>query len=444
VFSLPPQIRKWFWISVALMGVQMYLNTGTLSAYAATMNNPAMYDGYIVNLDWPQYVANYKFITGADPSQWAGGYVLRRVLLYLVGYPFLKLFGFYTGSMITIFLCIFISYFFFIKFVGKEFGNAGAGIAMALLCTYTGIMYWIGSPFVHNLIVPLCLWIYLLLYKMQRNGLRFNYLALAIIGILFTGYDLLPLFAPGILVLILLNRNFAFTQRLLLIVFALLMFVGPPLLVRWWIHTRAENFPLGGNDNSYTIIINSYLHVLNSIPAWWERTKLVPATLMRCFLHGNFYGLPLLFIVLWTYGRWVLKFKLNRIENTILYSILFLFLFNNMAPPYEGEWQMWGDWLARLYQPLFIVMVMYVVRLGAHVYVVRGSKLLFSSALALTVVFNILVNTGGLYASPLTSRVYGNFYKHGAGDSYLKNIRYFGARPLGFPVHYQTEIQKQE
>ncbi len=433
-------LKPWLWGCFIALLLQMYLNTGTLSGYAATMTRPTVYGGYYVNYDWPQYVANYKFIKGADHTEWEKGVVLRRQLMYVVGYPFFLVSGFFIGSMLTILASIFFALFFFFRFIEKEFGEVAAKVSMVLLCTYTGIMYWIGSPFVQNMIVPLCLGVYALMYKMQKGTFKENIIYLFLIGILFTGYDVLPLLGPGVMLFVFFNKNFPFRKRIGLIAIAGVAFIIPPLLIHFWLIARGANLNLG-NDDTYKIIINAYLNIFNQIPTWWMRVKLVPETLFNCFFYSNFFALPILFLACWIPGRWILKFKLNLIECSLLVSILILFLFNNMAPPYQGEWQMWGDWIARIYQAVFIVFLMYIVRFSAFVFESKRYTWAFSILLFLTVIFNLVVNTGGLYASPLSSFIYGNFYSHGALNRYTLNIKYYGARPLGFPEHYETETK---
>ncbi len=271
VFSFKSSVlNKWFLLCLIGLLIQMYLNTGTLSAYAATLEKPTLYAGYYVNNDWPQYVANYKFIIGADPTEWELGFVLRRQLLYIIGFPFFKLFGFFIGSMITILICIIVSIYCFARFIEKEFGKDAARIGLLLICTYSGIMYWIGSPFVQNLITPLCLWIYILLYKMKTGSFRFNIVALFIIGILSTGYDLLPLFAPGILLFLLFNKSFILKQRTVLVLIAIIAFILPQAIIRFWIESRGANLRFS-NDETYKILINAYLNLFNQLPTFWLR-----------------------------------------------------------------------------------------------------------------------------------------------------------------------------
>ncbi len=433
-------LRNWLYVCFVVLLVQMYLNTGTLSAYAATMEKPTVYGGYYVNYDWPQYVANYKFIIGADHQEWERGVVLRRQLMYVIGYPFLKIFGFFLGSMITILFVLLGALFFFFKFIENEFGEKATKVAMVLLCTYSGIMYWIGSPFVQNLIVPLCLGIYYLLFRMRHGSFNFNVKAVFIIGILFTGYDLLPLFAPGVLLFVLSNKTFRVKQRLVLFFISIIAIVLPPLLIRYWLLCRGADLSYG-NDETYRIIIHAYFNILNQLPTWWARVTLIPGALIHCFFDSNFYALPILFLACWIPARFLLKFKMNLVERCMLVSVLILFLFNNMTPPYQGEWQMWGDWIARIYQAVYIVYVMYIVRLSAFIDQKRRASQIFTTLLVLTLFFNVLLNTGGLYASSFTSFVYSKFYKHGSPKSYQLNLNYYGARPLGFPEHYQTETK---
>ena len=433
-------LNKWCIICFTALLIQMYFNTGTLSGYAATLDKPALYNGYYVNYDWPQYVFNYNFMMGKSPLTWQGGAVLRRELLFIIGFPFYKLFGFYAGGMVTIVLSILITLFCFFRFVETRFGEAATKVAMVLLCTYTGIMYWIGSPFVHNLIVPICLWIYMLMMRMQKASFRFQVIALCIIGILFTGYDLVALFGPGILLFIAFNKHQRLRSKVALIPISIAAFIIPQLLIKWWLLAQGGVMNQG-NDNSFTIIINAYLNFFNEIPIWIDRIKLMPSTFVHSYFFSNFFVLPALFVVCWGVGRIFLKFRLNLIERCILFNVVLLFVFNNAAPPYEGEWQMWGGWLARLYQSVFIVFLMYIVRLSAFIYSNYKYKLIYSAIIAIAVAFNLVINLGGMFASPLTSYVYACFYIHGSGDSMVKNIKYYGARPLGFPVHYKHEIR---
>lgn len=182
--------------ALVLLLVQMYLNTGTLSAYAVTLDNPFVMEGYIVNYDYVHYRCNYDFIMGGHVDTW--GWVLRRELFYILSFPFFQLYGFYLGGLLSACIITLLSCYFFIRFVYRNIGIRAAYVIMALLAAYPGIMYWIGSPFAQVMIVPCCCWIYAIMWKMQRSdSLAKHTLYLLIISILFTAYDLFVFFLSG-------------------------------------------------------------------------------------------------------------------------------------------------------------------------------------------------------------------------------------------------------
>ena len=97
--------------------LQMWLNSGNMSVYAATLSNPHTMKGYITNYDDVHYYMNYKMICGAPSEEWKVGYTLRRVGLFVIGYPFFRLFGFYWGGEITSFLLVLFSFIYLVHFV---------------------------------------------------------------------------------------------------------------------------------------------------------------------------------------------------------------------------------------------------------------------------------------------------------------------------------------
>ena len=56
--------------------------------------------------------------------------------------------------------------------------------------------------------------------------------------------------------------------------------------------------------------------------------------------------------------------------------------------------------------------------------------------------WHVLVNTGGLYSSQLTQRMWYRFYQHAKPHSMTDNLLKFGARPVGFPDRTVPETQK--
>jgi FtsH-binding integral membrane protein len=124
--------------------------------------------------------------------------------------------------------------------------------------------------------------------------------------------------------------------------------------------------------------------------------------------------------------------KFSRIEAVITLSLLSFFLFNNMAPPYDG-WQMRGEWIARLYQPFFVVMVSYIARLYASSPKDSTSSRLTLLGCLIAFTFNAIVVFGPVTGIGPADRVYHNFYQHSPTPYRLyDNLRKYGKRPLGF------------
>jgi hypothetical protein len=134
--------------------------------------------------------------------------------------------------------------------------------------------------------------------------------------------------------------------------------------------------------------------------------------------------------------------RLARFEVAILLTALAVWAFNNLAPPYAGKWQMRGEWIARLYQPLFPVLLTYLARLvePSGSAPTRARRWL-TAGVAGTVVLNALVMTGPfLGATGYTGTVYAAFYAHAPpGSDYgrdpvgtmEKHLELLGRRPLG-------------
>ena len=84
---------------------------------------------------------------------------------------------------------------------------------------------------------------------------------------------------------------------------------------------------------------------------------------------------------------------------------------------------------------------MYIVRLCGSYELETHWRKVFTSMVILSAMAGVYINTGGIYASRVTSYVYASFYKHGRPDTMQRNILFYGARPLGFPVHYSNEVR---
>jgi hypothetical protein len=265
----------------------------------------------------------------------------------------------------------------------------------------------------------------MILWELDRTHTQARALGLALAaGVLFCGYDLLPFFCPAALLIV------AARRRWHLLPTVLAAMIAPVVAANALIHRIFDVAVLNSNNRVYLLIAGAYLHR----PDWhaWARllARLPEVTLANFFFSG-FVFLPSLFVAVWAIAR--RRVALGAVERALLITSALLFLFNNLAPPYGGSWQMRGVWIARLYQPLFVPFLLYVARaVGCGNLPQRWWR----APLAATVLLNALVVFGPIsHVGPLdrlSSFVYARFYRHGKDDTLTVNLDRFGRRPLGF------------
>ena len=152
-------------------------------------------------------------------------------------------------------------------------------------------------------------------------------------------------------------------------------------------------------------------------------------------VFANFVFLPALFLVLRAAARFLGGPRLTLVEFTFLTATLAVFLLNNLAPPYPG-WQMRGTWIARLYQPVFVVFLWYSLRF-AHWGLQQAPRIrrVTTGILGLTALGNSLIVFGPVLPvrtlSRFSDRIYSAFYAHSPPGSFLANIERHGRRPVG-------------
>ena len=171
-------------------------------------------------------------------------------------------------------------------------------------------------------------------------------------------------FLPSAIIILIIRKKF------IEIPFAIVFAVIPNIISNSLLYYIKSVSILNNNSEIYTVIINSYLGIFRNITnlqwLWaWIRYIFIEQNILKIFISvffmSNFYFLPLLFLFIYIYARTKSSFKLNNVEYSILLTALIIFLFNNLAPKYNG-WQMRGEWIARLYQPIFIVFILYISR----------------------------------------------------------------------------------
>jgi hypothetical protein len=411
----------------------MYFSTGTLSPYANTVNFPPNYPlvepkcHYLYNGDYHHFSALFFLLDGKPKERWGYSVVQRRILYNYLAYPFMKLFEHDLGGLIANALIMLLAFwscaFFSLRTIGQNAAIAG----MWLLALYPGVTYYSGQPFLYALIVPGCLWLYMLLWKLNSNITLKNVCVISIAaGLLFTGYDFMPVFGPAIVIMLFLKKKYP------LIPVTIFGMILCPLA--WWL---ILHFVFGGtfsSENSaiYKNIVMSYIH-----PAAFSRLPALAASLPKIlfanFAFSSFLFLPMFFLVA------VIVVKKTPIlqETCLIVVSLGVMLFNNCSPSFDYKWHMQGTWAARIYQPVFVVFLFYVLRAFEATMTIKPLRLkawFLTTAFGVTILGNGLIALGPLCKDPISisSTMYWRFYKHSPPTTMKMNLEKYGRRPWGF------------
>ncbi len=402
----------------------IWASSGTLAPYAITLDSPDILEKcqYPVNIDHEHFAATFRFLRW-ESQGWQFSVMLRRLLYPIIAWLPMTLFGFMLGGFLVSLAIQIYAMFSLSTFLQNRFDERTRKIALLLLIFYPGIHYWAGLPYSHLMIVPCTIWLSIKLFELEASSPKNIFRIAFWMGVLTTGYDLLPIFAPAGILLLALRK--LWTQ--------IPAFIGgmlvAPVTILLFLKARGQSL-IDSNSESYVNIIKAYLHWPEDKTEWLGILSNAPKLAWFTYLHSNFSYLPFLFIICLTIGLFWKKIRFERVELLLLLVLVGLFLFNNLAPPYVGRWQMRGDWIARIYQPLFIVYLLYCSRTLARLWT---SKWLLGGILLMYVAANGLIIFG-----PLTGHIqetqyqYYNFYKHASPEAYSKNYKIHGIRPLGF------------
>lgn len=413
----------------------VWLSSGTLAPYAATLRQPRILKpcNYLVNTDHAHFEAAFLMLDGAPREEWDFSIYLRRILYPLLAYPFMKALGFMAGGVVASVILQLAAFVAFVLYVRRNLGNAGAYAAMALVAFYPGIYYWGGLPYNHVAIVPASLLGMLLLWEIEkRQALRRIALLALLLGVLFLAYDLLPLFGPAAVLILLLRRpHTPRASRWAHAAIAAVIMVLPMLLthalLNWRYHLPFRN----KNTQTYYDLLQAYL-APSDLPYWGQLVANAPGDFVRTFFFSNFWFLPALFLVICIVNRFTTKLRMTGAEKWLLLTTVVLFAFINLAPPTPG-WQFRGSQLARIYQPAFAAMILFSVRWFQAAWETGGPLVWrMSVALAAVAIANAVVILGPALQLPLADRVYLSFYRHAQSYALAKNLDTFGRRPLGF------------
>ena len=225
--------------------------------------------------------------------------------------------------------------------------------------TYPGIAYWVGMPYSYAVIVPFCLLLSLLLWEIDAATTATRTLLLGLgMGLLFTGYDFLPIFLPAAVLVL------AQQRRWRCIPVVVLGACTPYVLCLVLLNRIFGVALLNDNSNIYVNVLKGYLDP-SRLDLWWPHLRPFFSYLLANYFFSNFLFYPLLLLVLLALNRLGPRLSLSRQERALGLVLFGLFAFNNLAPNYAG-WQMRGYEWPRLYQPLFLVMLGFAVRFVEH------------------------------------------------------------------------------
>jgi hypothetical protein len=419
---------------VLLLGV--WANTGTLPPYAATLGNPMVLEpcDYLLNIDHNHFKATFLLLEGAPRDQWDYSVVLRRLLYPVAAYLFMKVLGFIGGGIAANVVLAAGAMALFWRGLRRRYGDVPPAV-LWLLATYPGIFYWAGLPYSYAVIVPASLLCLMVLWRLEAQVTWREALVCGLaLGVLFTGYDLLPFFGGAGLLLLLSHRLWG--PGAVLAVAMIVPQAVLALLLRVFLAVPLHN----ANTQAYGLIVGSYTSLGDltgeGLRAWGRLLRMLPVVTWDNYLYSNFLFLPLLFLLGLAVAR---RFPRDspravpRAEACLLVAALLVFLFNNLAPPYPG-WQLRGSWLARLYQPIGAALVSVLAGVLARAALLpRNHRRLLWGGLAATIAAQAwIVFAPALGSTALSQFVYFRFYRHAPETAYSETLARYGARPAGF------------
>lgn len=432
-----PRERNRFWLHVAgataTIMLGCWLCSGTVAPYGT-------YDygdcHYRMNGDHYQFTAVYAMLDGEPSVTWGYSVVLRRILHPLLAFPLIKLFGFDAGAIIFNILLHGASMIAVALAFRRFFDARAAVLTCWLLATYPGYAYWAGVPYSYAMIVPgsIACTIGLLWWNDRPTVLR-SVIAACIVGFVGLGYDLMPYFGGALLLLILYKRRWLDLPVALVVLggWALFVAVGIPTLFGF----SATNT----NTQSYGVIVKTWLHFWQHTDGWLALLRDVPHIFISNFFFSAGIFLPILFLLILAHHvRYRVRPIVGPVALAILLAVFGVFLFLNLAPPYVNtappyfnDWQLRGTWIARLYQPWFVVVLLVVAAASVALRETPRYKLLVRSVVVCCVAGWLAIAGPYIHFLPAYKAVHHNFYQafaHRRSSFWM--FKKLGVRPYGF------------
>lgn len=410
----------------------MWLSTGTVAPNALLSRYSYEVEGfpYLVNVDHAQWKAFYHLLQGDDPALWKESVVLRRILLPALSYPFWLLWGFEAGGVIANMFIQWVALLTIAVWSFNRWGREACIAAVWLVATFPGTIYWSGLPYAYAFIVPGCLFAMPLLMTVEDGSVKKSLTAAALLGVLCLGYDFAPILIPACTIILAARRKF------LLVPFAVLLMAAPSLLWSLILHFGLDVSLINDNTTVYRDLLLSYL-TRPDFGAWAEWLRQTPFVFVHNYLFSTWIFVPIAFIGMFLLYRRRPGLRLRHYELAMLGSIMALWLFVNMAPPYEG-WTIRGCKYGRLYQPMLIPILSYLVRaFGALIRQQDSGPSVIPrigwGLLCVVVIMNGVLCFGPIMGNPYAGRIFQEFYEHSHEHfSFRDRQQEFKRRILGF------------
>lgn len=419
--------RFWLLIAGATIAIMLgcWLCSGTVAPYGTYAVSPEC--GYRGNGDHVQFTAVFAMIDGEPPVVWGYSVVLRRVLHPLLAYPLMKTLGFDAGGLLFNILLHGAAMIGFALALRRFFDARAAVLACWLFATYPGYAYWAGLPYSYALIVPGSIACTIgLLWWHDRPSLARTAIAASIVGFVGTGYDLLPYFGGALLILIVLRRRWRDLPVALGVLLAWAMFISVGIGAIYGFPARNNNTQTYGN------IVDAWLHFWQHTDGWGSLLLGAPRVFISNFFFSAGIFLPILFLgIVAHHLRYRVRPVIGPVALSILLATFGVWAFLNLAPPYGGLWQLRGTWIARLYQPWFVGILLVVAAASVALRETPRYKLLVGGVIACCLAGSLAIAGPYVRVFIAYKAVHQNFYQDWSLRKNKIWMKKWGVRPYG-------------
>jgi hypothetical protein len=425
--------------TLAMLGLA-WMATGTLAPLSAT-DAPRLAPGgcgYTLGTDNGEWVRVFWMLDGRPVADWASSIYLRRLLYPLLAFPFYKTLGFLVGGLVFNALLYTAMLWAWGRWLLTAVGRRGAVAGVWLLASFPGLAYWGGLPYSTAAILPITVFGLILLDRLDRPDRPAGPVVACAVGLglgtVSQAYDLIAYLGPAALGLVAWRRRW---RDLAPLVAGLVLPFAATAALLWGV------FDAPGLSNSntdlYAIILGAYRDGLTGaigLGAWAAAAADTPWLLGLNLLDGTNWVLPVATLALVALLGRTAGGRPAPAETALGLVILLVFLFNNLAPPYDG-WQMRGAAIARLYQPAAVVLIALAARCVAAT--VRGEsaarrrRVLAGGLVAVAVGAQaVIVADGFLGTGHIANWAWHRFYMDKTPERYLEHRARYGVRPWGY------------